>query len=833
MKVNPKLSSIFLAFVLLGSLAGLYFQINPASTVVSSTDIRANHSEIETWLASPGSAMNGNRSIEMVYKAKLAYNDDGSVIPLLSVTDSNKHYVDQDRNQGSLFIDSRHQVVFNNKALITLAELETDKPTSIEVHFKGTEVWAITNGHISYSNGAVPIRFMPESITIYPKTPGVNLKSDVSIRSIGSGPNKSEDLATILLVIAALFSLSTLVFRSINSRLSGFGITTSVKKVVISAAWVIGVFYGVSIILGSIGLAPYQLVSETVRFSDFFQIDILGRGEPYEMANSNYPPFPIALAKVFSFIPAQLLFILVFVGALGSIIGISIATLRTSKHVSGYVAPLFIALNFPVIFGLDRGNLELPTIALLMWAIVLSLVSRGRVSTILLGTATALKLFPIILFGTLFSIKRYRMQLLWAALIAVILTIISGLLFGMGPVETAKRLLLTGSVGDMPISQKESWGYSLNSGLLLAADVLFRDLDKLQTLNVLLGSRTWLIITVSLWAACLVWATFIEKIVWRKVAIASAATLVFAGTTFQYRGAILLLPLILVAITKEEIIFPRLFGVLVGISLAPVGLKAMGYSDTSTISTVILPLAVISILIYLLFTSREVFEKIQSLGNRLSKFKIGLPSVISIAIIGILLVVASAFSSVGDTNMEWRVTPSSTSSALGKALVGFGGANASITFPAQEKPLNERDLTVLFLGVEGQVKCPTISANLQGSQFIIDVPARSDDVPGEQLVFQLQKPYESIKLIAYGDGRTFLLETPGQQQKLLLAHKVCFDVAFPQIYGKETVRGLEILWWKTSNLQKISLGIGIGILAISLILFLLTRKQGKSKETLK
>lgn len=833
MKVSPKLRSIFLAVVLLGSIAGLYFQINPATTELSTTELSANYSEIQTWFAPPGAAMNGNQSVEMVYKTKLAYNSDGSTISLLSVTDSNRHIRDQDRTQGSIYIDAGHQVVFNNKAFITLAVLETNKPTFVEIHFKGSEVWAITNGHISYSNGAAPIRFMPDSIAIYPKTPGVTLQSDVSIRSIESGPNKSNDLFTYVFTIAALFSLIALVFRSINSRLLGFEITPASKKAVITVAWVIGVFYVVSFTLGALGLAPYQLVSETVRFSDFFQIDILGRGEPYELANSNYPPFPIALARVFSFIPAQLLFILVFIGALGSIIGISIATLRTSKLATGFVAPLLIALNFPVIFGLDRGNLELPTIALLMWAIVLSQVSRGKVSAILLGTATALKLFPIILFGTLFSIKRYRIQLIWAAVIAIALTIASGLLFGLDALEIAKRLLLTGSVGDMPISQKESWGYSLNSGLLLTADVLFRDLDKLQTVNVLLGSRTWLFITFGLWGVCLAWATFIEKVIWRKVAIASAASLVFAGTTFQYRGAILLLPLILLAVTQAEIKFPKVFGLLIGISLSPVGLKAVGYSDTSTISTVILPLAVISILIYLLITSGDIFKIINTLRSWISKIKVGPSLTYSVASIGLLLVGASVFGSLGNTNMNWRVTPASTSSVLGKALVGFGGANASIIFPAQVNPLAERDLTVLFLGVEGQVKCPTISANLHGTQFIIDVPARGTEFPGEQLAFQLNKPYESIKLNAYGDGKTFILETPGQQQKLSLANSVCFDVAFPQLLGADASHGFEIEWWKTSNLTKISLGIGIGLFAISIFLFFLTRRKSNNKGTRK
>lgn len=833
-KKNPfsrakKLQIVFLWTLTIVSILGLFQLSQPPAAQLANFSAKASSAEIETWIAPSPASMNANSSVEMVFRTTLSFNSGGEIIPVLSAITSSRDFFDRDRALGTLYVDAGHQIVFNNKSYISLGVLDPNKLTEIEIHIKGTEVWAITNGHISYTNGAAPVRFMPDSVSIFPTDNKTIVSSQVSLSMQEIEPISYSITANYVLSILAGGSLGILVFIYVSRALGKIVLRNKVAVLINSSAFVVLVFYLVSISTAIFGLSANQLVPEDVRFSDFFQIDILSRAEPYLLANSNYPPFPIALAKAFSPLPARLLFIVVFVGAMGSIIGILFATLRTNPRISGFLPPLILALSFPVIFGLDRGNLELPTVALLMWAVVFTKLRMGKISTILLGFATALKLFPMILFGPLISNKKYRAQLIWSAIVAVILTGLSGLVFGLGPLEILKRLLSTGSVGEMAISQKESWGYSLNSGLLLSADVLFRDLDKLQTVNVMLGSRTWLVVTAGAWLLCLVWATFIEKEVWRKVAISSAATLVFAGTTFQYRGAILLIPILLLAFSNSEIKAPKVLGVFIGIALAPVGLKAIGYTDTSTISTIILPIAVFSILLYLLFTSNGLISILRTTILKISSFNIGFQSQVALLSIGLLLIGSAFISSKSDSKMSWKVTSSSTSAALGKALVGFGGANASISIPSQSKPDSERDLTLIFLGVEGQVKCPTVSIFLSGTQLMIDVPSRGANAPAEKLVFNFPDTHSRLKLNAYGNGKTFLLEVPGQQLQLSLAQPVCFDVANPQLLGNLASQGVEVEWWKANSLTKISLVLGVGMMLSSGVLVLISRRARSKK----
>lgn len=817
-----KFQIVFLWTLTIVSILGLFQLSQPPAAQLANFSAKASSAEIETWIPPSPASMNANISVEMVFRTTLSYNFDEEKIPLLSATTSTRGFFDRDYSQGSLYVDPGNQIIFNNKETISLGVLDPNKHTDIEIHIKGTEVWAITNGHISYTNGAAPVRFMPDSVSIFPTENKTIVSSQVSLSMQEIEPISYSTTANYVLSILAGGSLGILVFIYVSRALGKIVLRDKVAVLINSSAFVVLVFYLVSISTVIFGLSANQLVPEDVRFSDFFQIDILSRAEPYLLANSNYPPFPIALAKAFSLLPARLLFIVVFVGAMGSIIGILFATLRTNTRISGFLPPLILALSFPVIFGLDRGNLELPTVALIMWAVVFTKLRMGKISTILLGFATALKLFPMILFGPLISNKKYRTQLIWSAIVAVILTGLSGLVFGLGPLEILKRLLSTGSVGEMAISQKESWGYSLNSGLLLSADVLFRDLDKLQTVNVMLGSRTWLVVTAGAWLLCLVWATFIEKEVWRKVAISSAATLVFAGTTFQYRGAILLLPILVLALTKAEVKAPKLLGVLFGITLAPIGLKAIGHTDSSTISSILLPITVLSLLVYLLLTSSDLRIKVEHFAQIVFRLKNRRLILVSLASFGLILIATSMFIAKADSKLSWFVSESTYIPQAAKTFVGQEGGNVTISFPAQKISSKERNLRLKFIGSEGITKCPTVSMNVSNDKFVITVNSTDTKNQFEKLVFRFDSTHQPLKLTAYSDGKTFLLESPDRQSQLSLSEKACFNLSRPELSKNIGSPGLAFTWWQSNNLAKLTLGIGVFFITVTLILLAIT-----------
>jgi len=138
-------------------------------------------------------------------------------------------------------------------------------------------------------------------------------------------------------------------------------------------------------------------------FSDFYQMATLASfNNVYESSATNYPPFGILLLKLLGNLSYLATFLMIIFFCVGVLIG-------NSRHFSknGILDVLITLTSFPLVFAIARGNLDLLASALVILAIAAFKNEKTTWTVVLLSTAVALKLWPIV-FVLIFLKKGFK-----------------------------------------------------------------------------------------------------------------------------------------------------------------------------------------------------------------------------------------------------------------------------------------------------------------------------------------------------------------------------------------------------------------------------------------
>lgn len=199
------------------------------------------------------------------------------------------------------------------------------------------------------------------------------------------------------------------------------------------------------------------------RFADFYnQFQIAANRDPFVVNGAPtaweraYFPFTYLIMWFLSIFPKKLALIFVlatFAFSFVSIIhGFFLRATETSLSpenfsITKHLITVSVLLSYPVIFTLDRGNLEM--LAVLPTILAVILIGKKNASNhdcliggVLLGIATAVKLFPGILAILLLKKKKYHAFLLIPVL--SILVNIGALFLFKSPVELSLRGMIDG-----------------------------------------------------------------------------------------------------------------------------------------------------------------------------------------------------------------------------------------------------------------------------------------------------------------------------------------------------------------------------------------------------
>jgi hypothetical protein len=419
-------------------------------------------------------------------------------------------------------------------------------------------------------------------------------------------------LASLLLVAGFSFMTLQILSRSVRPNLSNKG-----SHEVINASYkTFFILSGLGVLLWSLSLQPaiksgwprnYPFFLSQYRFSDLTQIFLSSQfADPYTVANVTYPPFGTLLFNVFGFLSAKQATILFISASLAVVFSVfvRIVQLRIDFNMKEKIATVaMLLLSFPLLFAIDRGNLDLVLTALLLLAVWDNLKEGPSYRAgILIGLASAIKIYPLLLLPIFYYNKRDIRLLIASTTSFVALSFLGAWKFNLGPVTFLKTIVLgsagQGLVGDDAIR----WNGSL-AGLVTTATKLVAPKNEAQVWD-LVSSQ---IVTLALLLLSVLVLAFMTKHKFEKakftLASVSMLTLIFPSTP-AYRFTIFLVAIAFVLLIgiNESTSLPSI-GILLGVILSPVVYWYFGMGSASTYS-IIIPLATLSLLLYLLKPSQ-------------------------------------------------------------------------------------------------------------------------------------------------------------------------------------------------------------------------------------
>jgi hypothetical protein len=440
-----------------------------------------------------------------------------------------------------------------------------------------------------------------------------NIESEVA-KPVAYGINRLHMvLASLLLLVG--FSLLTMkiLTRSLRPRWSNQGS----HKVIKASYKTFFTLSGIGVSLWGLALQPAAqsgwprnspFFLSQYRFSDLTQIFLSSQfADPYTSANVTYPPFGMLIFDVFGFLSAKQATILFISASLAVIFSVfvRILQLRIDFNMKEKIATGgMLLLSFPLLFAIDRGNLDLVLTALLLLA-VWNNVKAGPSyrAGLLIGLASAIKIYPLLLLPIFYYNKRDIRLLISSITSFIVLSFLGAWKFNLGPMAFLKTVVLGSAGQGLEGDDAIRWNGSL-AGLLTTVTELIAPDFEMQVWSVVSNQ----IVTLSLLFVSLLVLVYMTKLKFEKsrFTLASVAmiTLIFPSTP-AYRFTIFLVAVafvLLLGINESKNL--SAIGILLGVILSPVVYWYFGMGSASTYS-IIIPLATLSLLFYLLKPSHS------------------------------------------------------------------------------------------------------------------------------------------------------------------------------------------------------------------------------------
>lgn len=317
-------------------------------------------------------------------------------------------------------------------------------------------------------------------------------------------------------------------------------------SIIIVAGFTLSVFYHYS--LGAyLGYSyPYNtfLFLPRARLSDFFNFyrSNIHRNpyfDPADPLHSNYGPLASIFFMVFfTWLPrhvAVVLFISVFIGAY---VWINAMNLR-SDNLSEWILNTFIFsfLTYPFLFNVDRANLECYIFLFLWFFLHFTYIRpKPRLGAIFLAIATAIKIYPAIFLVLLASDKKWK-QAGWTILMTIFF-ILAPLLALRGGFMANLRCIMGGFGYVGTILQMTQRGPSLWTTFKIWT------IESGQGgMNYARALKIYSLIVMAISVPLFLYVIFVEKKLWRKVLLLTAAMLLFPFVSADYKLIHIALPL--------------------------------------------------------------------------------------------------------------------------------------------------------------------------------------------------------------------------------------------------------------------------------------------------
>lgn len=321
---------------------------------------------------------------------------------------------------------------------------------------------------------------------------------------------------------------------------------------------------------------PYNtfLFRPEARFSDFFQIIRQSR-------EISYLPFVNILIYLFEFLGAQTSF---FIFAASSIILLFLINRRELLY-----SLIFTFLTYPVLFALDRGNIEILVFFLLYFFLDFFRRGKNLLSALFLAGAISIKLFPAV-FLILFLAERkfreifYTLGLVLVFNLAALLTFKEGIISRLQvQMENIRNYGHVYQLGDLGLPFGHSlWGLFKESIYNLKGYSQSGELIR-QSYNVYPFVALLLFLFVTLYII------FIEKEFWKKVLLIVISMNLLPYVSPDYKLLYFFIPLYLFINSRKKDRYDMIYIVLFALLLIPKS-YLQGKTTDISISVILNPL---------------------------------------------------------------------------------------------------------------------------------------------------------------------------------------------------------------------------------------------------
>jgi hypothetical protein len=350
------------------------------------------------------------------------------------------------------------------------------------------------------------------------------------------------------------------------------------------------------------------------RFSDFTQLFLSAQQtDPYSVAKVSYPPFGLLMFDSIGFMSARQATLLVLTVSWAVIASIFWNAINFATDLNPREKVLLLAsaiFSFPLLFALDRGNLDVVAMSLVLLAFWSQKKQSSPVlSGVILGISSAIKIYPLLLLPIFYYRSKSKKLIISTLGTFSILSLIGAIAYGVGPRLFVNSILL-GSSGQSLIGDNAiRWNGSL-AGFVTTLARIFAPSYESLVWNISSNSFSTLVL-LSVGIGLIFWLAIKKvSVIYFAAAWCSVIVLAFPSTpTYRFTIFLLvLLSLILYGPSKEK---PgSMFGLLLAVVMSPLILWYFGVGSASTYSLII-PIATITLLV-------SIFRNVEY-GTKISK----------------------------------------------------------------------------------------------------------------------------------------------------------------------------------------------------------------------
>ena len=291
---------------------------------------------------------------------------------------------------------------------------------------------------------------------------------------------------------------------------------------------------------------PYNtfLDNPGVKFTDFFNIYDANKDlNPYfnDGFSSGYYPFCNIIFAVFSVFSQWASFIFYVIFLFLTVAYCNALMLKTQdkyKHLKNIF--IFTLLTYPLLFLIDRGNIDGLVFVLTFIFFILYGHKKYNLSAVMLGLAIAMKAYPIFYAVIFLSDKRYK-ELILVFLTAGAVTLFSLFFFDGGILENFLFVrngfgysAWAGFADNNMLQRGVSLFFVIKAFIIQSGQIKTVNMDKLFILYGMLAK------ILSLLAA--LYALLVEKEFWKKVTVLTIAMLIFPPISADYKLVFLSVP---------------------------------------------------------------------------------------------------------------------------------------------------------------------------------------------------------------------------------------------------------------------------------------------------